>query len=536
MGTGLPGMTIVLDAAGEEELGRSGAGGGFEVEVPSLAGSLRLQDPDYVTLGAATLRPGRADGYTLIGAHPVLVSGVVSTESEEPLQGARARVRFPAAALAGLNVPLDRILLQEPSADTDASGRFEFEGVPWVAGMELAIERTGYESLIVNVPAGGLADARLVMKRAPEAVFHLLGRVVYEDGTPAEGARVRWDNVETETDASGGFSLPVEAVHPSAPLGIAKPGCQPAILRDLPRAQDVGSDVWVPTVTLLRPGLSIRGRVVGETGKPREGWLVQLGDPTILTPNTVPMVTLEELCVEPDAANELTPADGGFSLEGLSDRAYTLVARNPSLGGYEARVGPVPAGSEGVEIRVAEGSLGTLTGRVVGPEGAPLADVEVSFWLLEAQAEGAITRSLGARTVTGERGTFTLHDVNASSGELSVGGDLVMQAFFRLSDLSTDDLVLHAVRKGHYRVELTGYRPKGPVGIRMFAPDGAQERLLVEEAFRSSSLEVLMLRDGMSPVISAAEGPHTVVLYESGTEVGRKDVSITSEEVQLVEF
>ncbi|HEU4395448.1 MAG TPA: sigma-70 family RNA polymerase sigma factor [Planctomycetota bacterium] len=222
--------------------------------------------------------------------------------------------------------------------------------------------------------AAGTTD--LVVKVVPG--LRIAGRVVLENVGPPSG---EW-NVQVvptgggivlfaTTKPDGSFvSPPLPEEVPHDVIAAGPPGWPHIYLeRILPGKEDL--------VITLRPGKTLEGRVLDETGAP-----VPAGVPVMGT---------------------VTKEDGLFAVEGLKDRPWRVTAGGPpsvyAPAAAEAKHSP---GDAGVVVTVRRGV--TLSGRVVGPDGTGLKQVSV---IVEAE-ETAVSPGCWYRLDTDASGNFAV--------------------------------------------------------------------------------------------------------------------------------
>jgi hypothetical protein len=315
----------------------------------------------------ATLRPG----YRLRGQ-------VVGADTGRPVVGARLAVRvFP------------------PDQLTDADARFTLGPLPagkftfWV----FPPEGSAYLSTKVQLDLRGESGVIEHTVKLPRGIF-CTGQVVAEDtGKGVRGAKLRYyskaagDGAEVATDADGRFRLPVapgkgQVILSGVPKGyLAENGGNlfevgPSRFREI----EAGPSQAPPDLKFtLSRGMILTGRALDQDGKPVR-------------------VSRIETLMPLDLGGNLgweSQADGAFRVSGLPrDTSYAL-----ALYCKERRLAvwfnmPAPAAQEKlgrVEVRLQP--LASLTGRVVGEDGRPLAGITVR---LNAKL---ITRMVGGANV-----------------------------------------------------------------------------------------------------------------------------------------
>jgi hypothetical protein len=351
--------------------------------------------------------------------------------------------------------------------------------------------------------------------------------VVHADGRAAAGARVQLDAVRAAADASGAFELRFEPgeIHASAPLVASLPSFWPAIEADWGARLARGEQLSPVRLVLGGASLSIRGRVVDAGGGALAGWEVAVVDATALTPNSFPIEYVEDLAGDGAGRATTSGADGGFELRGLAARAYTLHALDRATL-VKVVAEEVPAGSDGVVLRVAaDARLERVAGRVVGADGGAIANVRVGVRMNVESAEGARVDWVGAQAVTDEQGRFELASVPRRFAEIALGGDAIVPVRHSVDRLDlAGELVLRAARRCHFRVRVAS--DSAATSFRLEALDGSEERIEKHQASSWSSFDRLRLVDGVSDVVSAAEGAHVLVLQRGGVEIARRRIEL----------
>ncbi|SIO58624.1 Carboxypeptidase regulatory-like domain-containing protein [Singulisphaera sp. GP187] len=300
------------------------------------------------------------------------IVGRVLDEDGKPIAGASVGLRTSGSIFSG------SALWEKCSAD----GRYSYDGKPFGRTGRLAARAPGYQdqeredvvALDAAVPTeinftlrpdprkGSTATAKTVAKALNRRTVS--GTIVDSDRKPVAGAVVRWDLLvssdsvpETNSDAEGAFRL--ENVPDAANvLSVMAKGLAPAF----PPVES-GGDLQV-TVELKR-GVTIRGRVVDEEGKPIEGVRVvpQIDNPK---PNWAGFVYLDTLQAETDR-------DGKFTLEGMPENVRCDVVAE---GRSAARQRPLSPSDESKNEVVLLGG-GAIRGRVVDPLGNPVKNFRV---------------------------------------------------------------------------------------------------------------------------------------------------------------
>jgi len=218
-------------------------------------------------------------------------------------------------------------------------------------------------------------------------------------GAPIEGARVstNWALLPSvRTDAKGEYELHGWTKALGKALHVVAPGFAHGTV-EVTEAGDL--DVS------LRPGLTLRGRIVDDGQEPVAGALVGLRGAAPGRSSTLSM------------GAAVTNTDGHFEVAGLDWTAHILVARHAGFGRLVQRVQP-SAGAR-------EPDLGDLVlprpcaiaGRVTDTVGAPLARMQVTLSPVE-DFDRAVRRS---ERWTDDLGRFRFPDLGPGAYEVKVG-------------------------------------------------------------------------------------------------------------------
>lgn len=271
------------------------------------------------------------------------------------------------------------------------------------------------------------------------------GKVIDADGKPIKGANVllylfqpgKRIALELSTDAGGGYAAEVDPAllqQQNTVIGMIF-AYAPGYTLAQARLKKSGN------VITLNPGTSISGAVVDEAGKPLAGAPVCLAYCRDHDGNSVavPVQWSARFTVH-------SAADGGWTLPGIPLDGNAAVALNDDRYVRELReitlVDGVKAAS--VSFKVHPGA--TVTGRVLTPEGAPVADARVDIYAANdtemnspATSDYGKTAADGSYRLTGlSTGTYTinvydikqvwvaapLHDVKLAEGKETAVPDL----------------------------------------------------------------------------------------------------------------
>ncbi|MCP4662086.1 MAG: carboxypeptidase regulatory-like domain-containing protein, partial [bacterium] len=229
--------TVTTDQKGDFVIAELPPG---KVEIEAAAAGFQPAPPQYVGIPAAT----SLDNLRFVLERGAVVEGRVSTAEGEPVAGARIRMAHARAA-------------------SDADGIYRLEGIPlgkqFLTVGHLEFKRTA-RRLDVE-PGVNLADVVL------EGGWRVAGRVVDDDGTALEGARVElrlermreMRQYEATSEADGQFSFP-RVVDGSYDVAAEKSGYGGVELR---RGLEVAGGSVEDLEVVLPSGASVVGRLLG---------------------------------------------------------------------------------------------------------------------------------------------------------------------------------------------------------------------------------------------------------------------------------
>ncbi|HEX7185369.1 MAG TPA: carboxypeptidase-like regulatory domain-containing protein [Thermoanaerobaculia bacterium] len=360
----------------------------------------------------------------------LVVTGVVVDEAGSPVAGAEITSSMP-------NLPqgmprLSRMQLYRSRGAVVRSGpdgRFRWGGL--VAGLdfELRVKKPGFAPTRAQATSPSAerpaAPLRIVLRRGRSA----FGRVLGPDQRPIAGAQVTLrtalpndprsrirlsfepeslDSFSAATGADGRFDLG------NLPTGrydltVRGRGWAPLTVPSLEipegnRATDLGTVV-------LAPGVALEGFVVDAAGKPVEGAEIRLtdaGDP----------FPIRRRSGGDDEPAGLSGVDGSFRIEDLSAGSPVDVSAS--------RTGYAPGEAQGIQvpadppIRLVLQAVGTISGRVVDPNGKPIADAFVHVGFGPRAGRGMTMLSGGPQADRSDaEGNFRITDVIPGPVELS---------------------------------------------------------------------------------------------------------------------
>jgi hypothetical protein len=325
------------------------------------------------------------------------------------------------------------------------------------------------------------------------------------------------------------------------------------------------------------PPLEIHGRVVDTGGQPVGGAQVWIADPSPFGPigmmptqleglmagASVPAMAVESAANLPDedgenywnSTNRAGPptafwnwiacdGDGRLTLTGLQDRRYTIKAMNPNTL-VQATSAPVRAGARDAQVLLAaERVHEVLKGRVVGPSGAPVSDVQVSL-SAETFARGArvfggsahVSLSQpGGRTTTDAEGRFEFERVPREGVKLTVMGDEILPLSHDLVEEDDPrDLRIEVEVRCHLSlelVELAGLADR----LRVLDGEGRSLDVLFIQGGSVNAYTDAPILDDRTGILSVSSAARFAVLLAGGEEVERFPLQLTPGEVNELRY
>lgn len=257
----------------------------------------------------------------------------------------------------------------EPAAVTGPDGGFEIARLAPATSLFFCLP--GYQTSRVADTSPPPEPRRIVLTPDPPRP-RISGRVLDETGRPIAGARIspgdpgdvwaaraqRWsedpchkaDPLEETTDAAGRFAF--DLLEPGKPeLRVRAPGYL-LETRKVPQGRTAtGIDI------VLHRGATVAGRVFAADGSPAAGARVYATQ-------------------EGGAAETVTDAQGRYRLEAVEPGWRELWADHPDLGEARRRL-ELASGTRRLDLNLDGRGEPAIAGRVVGPDGEPLAGVRV---------------------------------------------------------------------------------------------------------------------------------------------------------------
>lgn len=377
--------------------------------------------PDFGLTGTLSFFIQRTTGYgdvKLTLQKGAALAGKVTDAQGKPIKGALVLPTLQYGTTDGgqFHLPLCEAVL---GVQTSEDGRYVIAGLPEGANVSLRASHPDYAMALAGLPdsaqpgQGGLlkpgsGDVDIVMNPGGS----ISGSVLLPDGNPAANVKVitlmtakepaarmksvMFGRVDAVTDAEGKYVLPnlpegaygIQVEHPDFTAPVLEP------VEVVSGAIAQGNDLR------LSPGVLIAGKFVQEqTGQPvPEGRLRVQGGPGQISSH----LSAQEIQAK---------SDGTFAFrQPPGDKPLNLYA-------FGGAAGFVPEGENRKEIKLEEGKDVTdlvftvkpwlaFKGRVLGPDGKPLAGAEVKFMMGISQS-----------AVSGEDGTFTLSPIRETPRE-----------------------------------------------------------------------------------------------------------------------
>ena len=480
---------------------RSAAAGAFRVPGLTAEGSydVLVTHPGFAPVLTPVTIPktGSPLGLDVVLSPGRIAYGTIVDSSGRPVEGARIElVRSQVGrTTTATGPPLAEDGLYRSTAGQD--GRFDLSCLP-PGCFDLRIEGDGFAPLErpgVEIPAGnGLLDlGRFFVERG----VVLAGRVVDPEGQPLAGAEI-WVVPRAPRDWISYYK--------EGPAAVSGPDGQ-FTLTDLPREGGIGLDVCrkgflaesrtirepdlEPLRIVLDPAVRIAGRVIDPTGAPVAGAQIRgwLSGESPDRPVSIRPCRLLDATAESDAA-------GQFILEALPPGWWTVRAEAAGWLSAETERRHVLAGAslDGVEIALGAGAV--LAGRVLAPDGAPLAGAEVR----------AYGERSDPRAVTAGDGTYHLPGVEP--GERTVEATHPDHEFAsRTLEVSSGenrlDLQLGASRRSEIRGRVLGPDGRPLAGARVVIPASSSAYSATDGSFvlleKEGTYEIWANKDGYAP-------------------------------------
>ncbi|HEX5715070.1 MAG TPA: carboxypeptidase regulatory-like domain-containing protein [Thermoanaerobaculia bacterium] len=345
---------------------RTAEDGTFSLPVLAAGKSFGVAAPGYEMSEPQPASPGKRVAVAL--KRTAAIRGQVVDKAGAPIAGAVIEIRPGPAWNRGSSLYMSHLFSR-------ADGSFSFHGLLPGGAYRLVAHRRGYGRSEVEVktsPAGQPTPARIVLGSGTTVT----GRVVDEGGNPIEGAEILMTDVEipdpgglvqTTSEATGAFTIP-HLIPGSFQIFARRAGHAPAsragvVVPEGDTRVDVGEIV-------LKGGSAIEGRVTDASGRAVEGAEVRTySDQGLIDPRKA----FAEEEPPPDARSG---PDGLFRIEDLErGRRYTVTVWHPA---HPREAVPDVEAPTADPVLIELQPARTLSGRVVGPEGEPVPDAEIT--------------------------------------------------------------------------------------------------------------------------------------------------------------
>ncbi len=467
-GTGVPGVEVTVQTYPESGIGAQGTAR----TVAGEDGTFRFAGLPPGNIGALNVRakgylpyPGSETGAVMQPTR--LPEGDVVEKEVRLRRGAALRGRVLDRAGKGIadaavrfKTMNPRVGMEEsPPVRTDAEGAFRIEGVARLKGL-LKADARGYfqpdypaqewqalqqgpmpETCTVEVPAEGEGVKDLLL--APGGSVE--GVVVDREGKAAPGvtvgvsSRTRGAGTGTSalTDAEGKFR--VEGVMAAEDLVASASG--PGSLRGTSEPFKLAEGESTPGIRItLKAAATVAGRVRREDGAAAQGATLRLV-PGKKDPNQAWNWNWQRQ----NAPVRPVGADGAFRIEGIYPGPYTLACEADGAAVADGTVVDLAEGEtkEGVEVLLPEEKR--IAGKILDPEGAPVAGAAV-----RARPGGQQNRGFGgpdgdpASAVTDAAGLFAVRGLGKGTWRISVRAEGFGESAQTVEG-GRDDLVFHLV-------------------------------------------------------------------------------------------
>ena len=521
-GAPLAGLGLIDAGDPQRVLGTTLWDGSFELAWDAeRALDLQLADASWVALRSPRIEAATRAAWQLVVATPAVdLRGWVVDAGGRPVPAAELRVAVPEEAFLDLGLPLDATRPAALDTRTDERGSFALERVPALECARLETRAEGFRTDVRPVPLVAAAAQVIRLERPPLPVARLEGFVVFPTGEPAADAEVRLGTRVARSDSRGRFELPLD------------PGPGPrTLVASLAGWQQGTTTVAVEPGRPPSPRVSLGGRLYSISGKLQvaagsapAGWIVTAGSSALQSSGSGTGSAGGAHAGGDPSPRTTTGADGSFALSGLIAGTYVVSAVNPAT--LEVAVlGGVSAGESGVLVHAAGGAgPGSVEGRLLDPEGQPLAGGLVSVAVFPPGVQNAV--AVGPAVATGGGGEFALPGGAGKYARLVVGG--VAQAV--PANGSQNYAVVVALPPPAYLTfDGSGWSPR-PDSLEVLDLDG--DPMLLQ--MPGGAAYHATLHGGRSLVLGASEEAATAVVRLGGQELARFPVVLLSGEVTAV--
>ncbi|MGE0145554.1 MAG: sigma-70 family RNA polymerase sigma factor [Planctomycetota bacterium] len=483
--------------------------------------------PNALSPASATASPSLSDDAVDRAAvqkgSPAVGRSEVADPDAAPVLRVRVRRFRDGAPLVGTSVSLrgldslTDLSVSGPKATTDENGVATFLDPPDGAVM-VGIPQSEH----VRVIPSPRAEVEIVDVVLPLGCS-VRGQVVDDAGRPVEGAAILgYGNYFegsrlTESDADGRFAI--DDLSPGMALAANHPGRRPSLAVPVPEPRETPVEL---RLVLGGPTRLVRGVIRDGDGRPSAAatvLAVAAGGPTL-----DPRVPHER------AVSTRAGADGGYSIEIDTTRAWWLVASPVSREHFTVTRVDVPPGDAAIMVDVVLLRSASIEGRVRVSGEVPSRSTITAFLESPEQDIGYLGNGLGlVRSAIAADGSYRLaglapgtHRVSVSAGAHTIHGSRVIREgvreFWDVDLVGGFGLTLH-VRGGHP----TGAGLLPMWSIRLYRVSDAGEREFVSMARAD--------KDGRAEFESLAPGRYAVTIGVIGLGPLRDQVleSLTAE-------
>jgi RNA polymerase sigma factor (sigma-70 family) len=544
-----------------QRLGTADRHGRFDLDCPYGVGTLSARGLSAITPGPGGLEDigrlvslclwpiaeetERVADARIVASHSVCLRGTVVDADGKGLPDVRILARCE--QLPNFPEILDRQLFVDPvdSTVTDQYGRFEFATYPTGCPTQIHLSKPGYRQLCL---APDTSNRRLRIPLSPAASrdpMRIAGRVFDLHGRAICAAIVGIARARTQTDSTGDYRLELAEIDLNAILYAGKKGYRTAVERDIAKRllRRRGGTLFVDLTLGPRPR-SISGVLTDGRGIPLPGHLVFLADPFCLDGGSITAEALAAGQVQNEfGASDVAGADGGFKIDGLSDRFYGIRVYDGDMANA-TDAGSIAAGSRDVEVRIHDRRFVTMAGRLRDDDGLPVVGAKVYFGTAIRKKPNAIAK-LRAPVRTDKNGGFTLKKLPRAGGTVFVvGGSAgsaidagIVPTYVELdpSSLRQTELDLVVARLCHFRVDA----PEAPSQSTIHFLDDYGERLdiFVLDAAGCRRHESWTIEDSSTQILCASQRAKTMVLSDpDGMEITRLRIHLSPEFLTEIGF
>lgn len=503
---------------------RTGRRGEFMLQPPSASGDVFVTDHGWFVLGSERVgsRDSTSHEVRLLVAGSRAIAGQVVDPDGNPIGHASIWIGARRESIATLQPDeFGPRGVRGISLESDPDGRFETRA-PDLREVGILVRSEHHEPKYLSWSGSSDEPLVVVLTPKPENVLGgtIEGVVVDIEGTPVPNAQIFVGAESTTSDEHGSFRLRFAASLTGSPIIAVLPGRGAAI-------GTVERPTPKPVELVLTPGRTLRGRITPFAFTDTlTDYRVSLFDATLFEDGWV-----EEVSADVPLPLEVA-ADGSFELRGLLDRPYRLrVWHQPTYRGVITE--PIAASDQDVAIQLDRSDLWpTVRGRLVLPDGTPLASASVSLRWFTAQYSFGDNAESRRVSVTDSAGAFELHDVPRDNALLVLDHPAMKPIEWKLAEYDGAEVVFTA-----------------PVLLR-FTVDEADSARFDSIRVLDSSLQsipftsytavsvhyghVVELNGGASGVCEVTPAAHFLALYFDGDEVRRIPLHLTPGQVTRI--